>query len=77
MKNELVYHRRYKTREQAIREITEYIEEAWIPIPLLPIGDSLLCGKVQHEKYFVSTIEIRGHCFPPSCLKLFNVFIKN
>jgi len=32
MKNELVYHRRYKTREQAIREITEYIEEALIPI---------------------------------------------
>ena len=26
MKNELVYHKRYKTREQAIREITEYIE---------------------------------------------------
>jgi len=26
MKNELVYHRRYSTREQAIREITEYIE---------------------------------------------------
>jgi len=26
MKNELVYHQRYKTREQAIREITEYIE---------------------------------------------------
>jgi putative transposase len=26
MKNELVYHRRYATREQAIREITEYIE---------------------------------------------------
>jgi len=33
MKNELVYHKHYKTREQAIREITEYIEEAWIPIP--------------------------------------------
>jgi putative transposase len=26
LKNELVYHRRYTTREQAIREITEYIE---------------------------------------------------
>ena len=26
MKNELVYHQRYLTREQAIREITEYIE---------------------------------------------------
>ena len=26
LKNELVHHRRYKTREQAIREITEYIE---------------------------------------------------
>jgi len=26
MKNELVYHQRYATREQAIREITEYIE---------------------------------------------------
>lgn len=26
MKNELVYHRHYRTREQAIREITEYIE---------------------------------------------------
>jgi transposase InsO family protein len=26
MKNELVYHSRYATREQAIREITEYIE---------------------------------------------------
>lgn len=26
MKNELVYHRHYATREQAIREITEYIE---------------------------------------------------
>lgn len=26
MKNELVYHQRYKTREQAIREIAEYIE---------------------------------------------------
>jgi len=26
LKNELVYHRRYATREQAIREITEYIE---------------------------------------------------
>lgn len=26
MKNELIYHQRYKTREQAIREITEYIE---------------------------------------------------
>jgi len=26
MKNELVYYQRYKTREQAIREITEYIE---------------------------------------------------
>ena len=25
-KNELVYHQRYVTREQAIREITEYIE---------------------------------------------------
>jgi transposase InsO family protein len=26
LKNELVYHQRYVTREQAIREITEYIE---------------------------------------------------
>ena len=26
MKNELIYHQRYATREQAIREITEYIE---------------------------------------------------
>lgn len=26
LKNELIYHRRYATREQAIREITEYIE---------------------------------------------------
>lgn len=26
LKNELVYHTRYATREQAIREITEYIE---------------------------------------------------
>jgi transposase InsO family protein len=26
MKNELVHHRRYKTREEAIKEITEYIE---------------------------------------------------
>jgi len=26
MKNELVYHQCYKTREQAFREITEYIE---------------------------------------------------
>jgi len=26
LKSELVYHRRYKTREEAIREITEYIE---------------------------------------------------
>jgi len=26
LKNELVHHRRYKTRDQAIREITEYIE---------------------------------------------------
>ena len=28
--------------------------------PLLPIGNSFLCGKVQHEKYLVSTIDIRG-----------------
>jgi putative transposase len=26
LKNELVFHRRYATREEAIREITEYIE---------------------------------------------------
>jgi transposase InsO family protein len=26
LKNELIYHHRYTTREQAIREITEYIE---------------------------------------------------
>jgi transposase InsO family protein len=26
LKNELVYHQRYTTREQAIREISEYIE---------------------------------------------------
>ena len=26
LKNELIYHRRYATREEAIREITEYIE---------------------------------------------------
>jgi len=26
LKNELIHHRRYKTRDQAIREITEYIE---------------------------------------------------
>jgi putative transposase len=26
MKNELIYHQRYTTREQAVREITEYIE---------------------------------------------------
>ena len=26
MKNELVHHRRYKTRQEAIQEITEYIE---------------------------------------------------
>jgi transposase InsO family protein len=26
LKNELIYHQRYATREQAIREITEYIE---------------------------------------------------
>ncbi len=26
LKNELVHHRRYETREEAIREITEYIE---------------------------------------------------
>gem|GEM_PF-2769841 len=32
MKNELVYHKHYKTREQELREITEYIEEALIPI---------------------------------------------
>ena len=26
LKNELIYHRRYRTRAQAIQEITEYIE---------------------------------------------------
>jgi transposase InsO family protein len=26
LKNELVYHRRYQTRDEAIREVTEYIE---------------------------------------------------
>ena len=26
LKNELIYHQRYATREQAIREMTEYIE---------------------------------------------------
>jgi transposase InsO family protein len=26
LKNELVYHRHYQTREEAIRDITEYIE---------------------------------------------------
>jgi transposase InsO family protein len=26
LKNELIYHQRYMTREQAMREITEYIE---------------------------------------------------
>jgi len=26
LKNELVYHRRYRTRNQAIQDITEYIE---------------------------------------------------
>jgi len=26
LKNELVYHRSYETREQAIRDITEYVE---------------------------------------------------
>lgn len=26
LKNELIYHKRYATREEAIREITEYIE---------------------------------------------------
>jgi transposase InsO family protein len=26
LKNELIYHQRYTTRKQAIREITEYIE---------------------------------------------------
>ena len=42
LKNELVHHRRYRTREEAIREITEYIEvflqsaaptgTAWLPV---------------------------------------------
>ena len=26
LKNELIHHRRYRTREEAIKEITEYIE---------------------------------------------------
>ena len=26
LKNELVHHRRYESRQQAIREITEYVE---------------------------------------------------
>jgi len=30
MKNELIFHRHYRTREQAIREITEYIEIFYI-----------------------------------------------
>ncbi len=39
LKNELVHHRRFATREQAKREITEYIEPFYAPQEV-PLGDN-------------------------------------
>ena len=61
LKNELVYHQRYATREQAIREITEYIEifynrqrqagKAWVLIPCAYEQQFYQEGR-QHEYYW-------------------------
>ncbi len=73
MKNELIYHRRYATREDAIREITEYIEIFYNRqrlqkrlgyVPPVVYEQQFYAGGTQ-LKYFllVSTIDIRGHLF--------------
>jgi transposase InsO family protein len=58
LKNELVYHRHYRTRDEAIREITEYIEvfynrkdarSAWATIPSR-ILEKVSCAKGAHER---------------------------
>ena len=79
LKNELIHHRRYKTREQAIREITEYIEVFYnrqrrqarlgYLSPAVYEGSSMQ-GRLQHEECFVSTIDIRGQFYEKS---LFNI----
>jgi hypothetical protein len=30
LKNELVHHRKFRTRQQAVQEVTEYIEIFWV-----------------------------------------------
>ena len=60
LKNELVYHQRYATREQAIREIAEYIEvfynrqrrQGWDTYPLLGTRGSSTRGRQRHEYYW-------------------------
>jgi len=70
LKNELVHHRRYATREEARRDITEYIEifitgsgvrDGLAIYPLWHMESNSTPGVQRHEKYFVSTIDIRGH----------------
>jgi hypothetical protein len=68
MKSELVNHKHYQTRKEAIKEITEYIEvsiigrdirNAWAIYHLSYMEDSSLPKEQQHE-VLVSTISIRG-----------------
>ncbi len=62
LKNELIHHCRYKTREQAIPEITEYIERYftiakdgkhdWGTYPRLSMNGSSMQGRLQHDRVF-------------------------
>ena len=71
LKQELVHHRHYRSRQEAIRDITEYIEifynrqrrqaRAGIPCHLRPFKQKILCRITRSLKGLVSTIAIRPH----------------
>ena len=76
LKNELIHHCRYKTREQAIREMHRVYRVFYNRqrrqarpgyLSRLSMNGSSMQGRLQHLKEsFVSTIDIRGHTYIPT-----------
>ena len=73
LKQELVHHRHYRSRQEAAREITEYIElfynrqrrhgQAGVPVSVYPrrMSRDSMPDYQQHERILVSTIYVRPH----------------
>jgi hypothetical protein len=73
LKQELVHHRHYRSRQEAIRDITEYIEifynrqrrQAGIPVTC-GLSTKILCRITRSMKGLVSTIAIRPQSSAPT-----------